>query len=824
MANSLLDKASIITTPTAYSDGSLHSVKPVNVFGSELVTNGTFDTDSNWNKTNATISNGIATITVTSGSYSAIDQSVTYVSGKKYRITAQIQGLSGSSGRQVRFQDNGSNTGGLTLSNGVITLDETLQNIDITWTANSNSNGIVIARNTTGSFNYAFTVDNVSIKEDTSADFDFTRGSSATRVNENGLIEDVQILSGNLVQNGDFSQIGSELITNGTFDNNINGWSQYVSTSTWDNGTIKTTSTSNLAYIRQNNVFTQNKQYKVTFKAKATNITHSLKIYNGSSFIDTGLSFDVADTYKEFTYYLNFVGASIHLIIGQSNINNGDSINFDNISVKEVGQNWTLTNGATIEDGQLVLSASANLYQSIPLTVGKKYRVKYEITSIDAGSSGITVFGGSTSGTTREEVGTYTEDIIQSGSGLLFFFTGGGFNSGTIDNVSVKEVTDDTDLPRIDYTSGTGSLLLEPQSTNLITYSEDFTNSYWRKDKMTVTPNSIISPTGELNASLIQETSFTSSIPSIDINSPSSLGAGTYTFSFYVKNNNGRYLGISFGSSAERVRTNFDFNTNTFKALNLSGSTTGIASFTTLGNFYRISITATFPSATVADAVLTPLATDTYPFFAFQNSDNRSFYLWGVQVENLSYATSYIPTNGSTVTRLADVCNNAGSSDLINSTEGVLYAEIAALASGTGYRVISISDGSTSNVVRFYYSPTPNRIGVNLRSNSADVFSIANLNITNDLEYIKIAISYKLNDFKIYINGTQVQSYTSGSVPIGLNELAFDNGAGNDKFNGNVKSVAVFKEALSNDELECLTGEGFSSFNALAQANNYTII
>lgn len=58
----------------------------------------------------------------------------------------------------------------------------------------------------------------LSVKPNTSVgDFDFTRNSSATRVNSQGLIEDVQILSSNLVSNGDFSQEGSEEVTNGDF-------------------------------------------------------------------------------------------------------------------------------------------------------------------------------------------------------------------------------------------------------------------------------------------------------------------------------------------------------------------------------------------------------------------------------------------------------------------------------------------------------------------------------------------------------------------------------------------------------------------------------
>jgi hypothetical protein len=363
-----------------------------------------------------------------------------------------------------------------------------------------------------------------------------------------------------------------------------------------------------------------------------------------------------------------------------------------------------------------------------------------------------------------------------------------------MNNISLIEITDDTDLPRINYTnfdyengevvpySGTGSLLLEPQSTNLLPYSEDLTQ--WSNNNSVTLTNGQLAPDGTLGATKVSGIIGSSSIYNYASSSE------TATRSIYARTVSG---------------------TGTARLMSYFGNTNNL--FTLTEQWQRFELTNS----------IVPGGGNFYIDFRDNSQTLSEFIIWGAQSEEIPYATSLIPTNGSTVTRLADVCNNAGSSDLINSTEGVLYAEVSALASGTGYRVISISDGSTSNVVRFYYSPTPNRIGVNLRSNSADVFSIANLNITNDLEYIKIAISYKLNDFKIYINGTQVQSYTSGSVPIGLNELAFDNGAGNDKFNGNVKTVAVF-DYLDNDQLERLTGEGYESFNLLAQANNYTII
>ena len=83
---------------------------------------------------------------------------------------------------------------------------------------------------------------------------------------------------------------------------------------------------------------------------------------------------------------------------------------------------------------------------------------------------------------------------------------------------------------------------------------------------------------------------------------------------------------------------------------------------------------------------------------------------------------------------------------------------------------------------------------------------------------------YKENDFRLFVNGTQVSTDTSGTAPTGLKELAFDLGDGSNDFYGKTKCIAVFKEALSNDLLERLTGEGYESFRLLAEANNYTII
>jgi hypothetical protein len=175
-------------------------------------------------------------------------------------------------------------------------------------------------------------------------------------------------------------------------------------------------------------------------------------------------------------------------------------------------------------------------------------------------------------------------------------------------------------------------------------------------------------------------------------------------------------------------------------------------------------------------------------------------------LEQGSYATSYIPTEGSIKTRLADVCNNSGNSDLINSTEGVLYAEISALANDLTNRFISISNGSKAERVEIGYSNVSNKIFAFSNVGNVNQCNIGFV-LPNMLDYNKIALKYKLNDFSLWVNGVKVGVDLNASVSAQntLNELAFDEGDGTDVFYSKTKCVAVFKEALSDTELQKLT-------------------
>ena len=392
-----------------------------------------------------------------------------------------------------------------------------------------------------------------------------------------------------------------------------------------------------------------------------------------------------------------------------------------------------------------------------------------------------------------------------------FDFTRGSSATRVNEQGLIEDVTD-TNLPRIDYTDGTGSLLLEPQSTNTATYSNDFTqgdifNSSGSPgvDAGVLTPQQAISPDGTNNAWLLKDDNsggngqpnlrfFAVSVNSNDFNTVSIFAKKALTNNFIVLTSAG-----------------FDSSANGDSWFNISNGTLGTidsdhtAKIEDYGNgWYRCQITLK-TTTDITGAVRIRLAvTDGSVSVPLDNTNGS--YIFGLQCEasaTQNYATSYIPTSGSTSTRLKDVCDNSGSSDLISSTEGVLYLEVAALTSINNFQSISLSDGTNQNNIRFILGNVLNRASFQVKvGNTSQVFK--NIDTTDITDFNKIAFKYKENDFAAWLNGVEVATDTSGTVPT-VNQLLFTNGGAFNNFEGKVKSVAVFKEALTDAELTALT-------------------
>jgi hypothetical protein len=379
-------------------------------------------------------------------------------------------------------------------------------------------------------------------------------------------------------------------------------------------------------------------------------------------------------------------------------------------------------------------------------------------------------------------VGTHTLTFVADATYFRFLAHPG--STITIDSISLIEVLGDK--PRIDYSDSLTepSLLLEPQSTNLIPYSEDFSDSYWLKfaTNLTITPNAIISPTGQTDASKLVSGS-TNAQQAIYRN----ITKSNCTLSVFAKK--AEFDTIALKLSGSQV-SKFDLSDGT-----IGYNTNVTPSIESLGNgWYRCSITIDSSSSAYAWIAIDSGNT--------QGDESSGIYIWGAQLEELSYATSYIPTAGSTATRLGETANNAGDVNVFNSEEGVLYFE--AKTDNTDAGSISINNGTLSVRITARVRPDISKIQMTI-SGSTDDFSYNSATITLS-EYNKIAIVYNNGQYYFFVNGVKSTIQNKGTFSANsFTQFDFNRGGGGEIFYGKVKNVKVFNKALTDRELEILT-------------------
>ena len=607
-------------------------------------------------------------------------------------------------------------------------------------------------------------------------EFDFARGSRATYVGRDGLIKNSGEQPTNLVQNGDFSQLGSELVTNGDF----------ATDSDWAKGTGWTISggTANCdgtnSPIDQYSVTTVGKTYKVDITV-INMTTASINIRLGTSSLDI-----IGSVYANGTY--TFYGTVLSDTTFRIRSADGFDGSIDNVSVKQVDPNdeWTLGTGWSIGEDKAISDGSQTsvsfLFQNGIVQSGKIYKVTYDVVSYTSGE--IIAFIGGSQGQARTSVGTYTEYL--STINTNFWLRADANFVGSVSNISVQEI--DTNTPRIDFTDDVnGHLLLEPQRTNLLLQSNQF-DTTWALSGTTLTSGQI-GVGGSSDAWLLEKNGLSFN----HINQNISL-SGVKTTSIYAKAGTlggVRILNLGGGNSTAY------FNLNNGTVFNINPITTD-AKIESVGNgWYRCSIT---DNEIITQARIYPV-TDDGQFY-----ENGNIYIQYAQLEaNASYATSYIPTYGSVQTRLGESCNNSGSAQDFNSEEGVLYAEISALANDLTNRFISISDGTSGNYISLYYSTVSNRLktacydGTNIIAFFQDNFTIT--------DNLKIALKYKTNDFSLWVNGIEVNtSVINWAIPANtLDRLNFSHYSGSLPFYGKTKQIQVFTTALTDAELIALT-------------------
>jgi len=721
--------------------GKAYNIKPIEELGSELVTNGGFDTDSSWNKnTGWTISNGTANCDGTQTGNSSIVQqngvlgvSLSIENGKTYKVTLTTSNIVAGAITYIEV--------GGAYSNDDISTNGTHS---VYVTAASTNNRITIAAN----LSFIGSVDNVSVKELTTplADFDFERGSdiTATRVNSSGLIEKGRgnfLLNSNLFDNGGipptaWTKINASLTSGQSgYDGTNNAW-------------LLENSTGNLnAYVKQDKVF--NNVQTASVYAKKGNVDYIYLRLGGSS----------------------SRGIYVNLSNGTLSSQFGDIIDY---KITPIGSNGWYRISVTY-DGNL---SNFRIYPSA--AGGTSTSLGDNIYIQDA----------------QLEQGLVATDYIETTTEPL--------RAGILE-----------DEPRFDYHNSASatpntspSLLLEPSRDNLIGHSEYFGG--YSNANSTDEANATTSPEGLTNATSFLEAATTGQHKLTT--SYGFDGSSTYTFSIFAKSN-GRDLFIDTQNSNEwGGRAWFDLTNGTANAV------LGTANIENFGNgWYRCIVTG---ASTLAGGNFIELLTSDGSNNSTTGDITKGVYIYGAQLEEGSYPTSYIPTYGTAATRGADFFDsNADFTNFFETNQGTIYIETAE---------------------RLFENETNNETFIGFREDSSGNYWRI---IGRDQQVFVQCIGWASSITYIYggtnptkylfkWDGTNVSFYIDGAL-IGtaaqtatFSPNAFGRtGAGVSMSSQELlKQFVLLPTAISDTDCEILTGATtYSSFTAMASALNYTV-
>ena len=361
-------------------------------------------------------------------------------------------------------------------------------------------------------------------------------------------------------------------------------------------------------------------------------------------------------------------------------------------------------------------------------------------------------------------------------------------------------------VPRFEHNPVTGESLgleIEEQRTNLFTYSDDFSNGNWTKNALTVTTNTVVAPDGTLTGEKLVEN--TAAIQHF-INQSFTASNIAYTFSVYAKAAERNWLVLYPGGSGTAVW--FNLSTGTVGTVEASVTSSSI---THVGNgWYRCSLTATLPAASATRGIYLANADGSA---SYTGNGFAGVYIWGAQFEAGSFATSYIPTVASQVTRSADSASMTGTnfSSWYRADEGTLYTEsqLPTLQTAGNPRVASLSDNTNNNELSTLYALGTPALGFNAKVNNSFVAilstTVASSAITSAS---KNAAAYRVNNFAMSVNGATVATDTAGAIPI-VNRLNIGAGpvdiSGSQGINGNIRKIAFYPRRLTNAELQGLT-------------------
>jgi hypothetical protein len=319
-----------------------------------------------------------------------------------------------------------------------------------------------------------------------------------------------------------------------------------------------------------------------------------------------------------------------------------------------------------------------------------------------------------------------------------------------------------SDEPRVDYLNNAdGHLLLEPSRTNKLTDSEDF-SSYSTSGTVSTTPNYGISPSGEMNSTRVV------------------LDANSALYKFTAHSVNEEYSSIYVkGVSGETIKFGRGTTVNAGEIFTLTGDWQRLEDTSTTGNQFSIN---TFTGVTA-----------------------RDIEIWGGQVEEGSYATSYIPTSGSSVTRAVDRIEQSGfQGKVLNATQGTIFIHFNnPMADGDNNDFHMFRSTSSTGIENGFLYRLNTGTGVDILERVANSTGAQFSNIVSKGQVNKIAISFTSSTLLGSANGS-TKSYSGTYLGTEIDIDEFEN-SGSTEQGLDIIDIKFYDTALTQEELNALT-------------------
>jgi len=458
---------------------------------------------------------------------------------------------------------------------------------------------------------------------------------------------------------------------------------------------------------------------------------------------------------------------------------------------------WTKGTGWTIGSGVATKTAGtqAELEQDISVTEGNVYEVSFDLVR-SAGNIELRLGTVGSFDNLTNATGSYTYYIVAGAGTPDIEIRANSAFVGSIDNISVREVT-----PWVNE----GYFHESEARTNLLPYSQDFTDASWLPQNIATLAVDAIGPDGETSAVTLVDSGAggTGQVDVREANVPTT-ELTTHTFSFFAKADQ---LTIASGRLANGFLT-------TVTSFDLSSGTvvSGSGLMEDFGNgWFRCSMTATTKVGGVA-ADVRIIVSETAGNVTVNLDGTSSILIYGAQFEEGSTPSSYIPTSGSTVTRAADTMTVPSANLPWNplavsiQMEGKMtYAETGTAGStsgGSGDAVFYLLKENSSNYLEAVLATNNAQDVISFAQESSGVRDVVAL-FFGPTPGVNVPFNISSRHGSTFLNGAvDGVALTEDTTPVALPDLsATDMDIGFD-FMGTIKLFRVWADDLTDAGIE----------------------